>query len=150
MSKFRIKPKRKTEISTASLPDIVFLLLFFFMMTASIRPKDDKVQVTIPKAEALSEIEQQSLISELIMGPPKDPRLGTAPKISADGKFINTTDVSEWVLTRRNKMPEHLQSQMVILIRADESVKMGIISDVQEQLREVNARKVLYRTLKKN
>ena len=86
--KFRRKTENKPEISTASMPDIVFLLLFFFMVTATIDKNQDQLKVEIPNAKAITKIQKKFLIRELHVGFPKDPNLGNAPRISAGDRII--------------------------------------------------------------
>ncbi len=149
MSKFKIASKKKSVVSTASLPDIVFLLLFFFMMTATIRAEEDQQKIVEPRARALTKVEQKRLIQELVVGPMKDDGFGADPKILADGRLIPVDQIPQWALEAQSRLPEYLRPQMVVLIRADENVRMGLISDIQEGLREANARKILYRSKEK-
>ncbi|MEM9324359.1 MAG: biopolymer transporter ExbD [Bacteroidota bacterium] len=145
MSKFKTKGKHATQVNTSALPDIVFLLLFFFMMSATIRPKPSPLAIQEPRAQALTQAERRELIRELQIGP----RPGrTSSVIMADAKVLKVEEVASWVIEQRNTLPENLQPQMIVLIRADEYVDMGLISDVQQELRKSNARKVLYRALK--
>lgn len=146
MKKIKTKTRSKAEISTASLPDIVFLLLFFFMVTATIRTVDDKVEVTQPQAEAISKVEQKTLIRELAVGPPKDGKVGNEPRIYSEGKWLELKDVSQWVMEQKQTLSESQRDQMIVMLRADEYVKMGMVADIQTELRKADARKILYRT----
>lgn len=80
------------------------------------------------------------------IGHPKNESFGNGPLIAADNKFINLEQVPQWVEEQKSSLPESLRDQMIVLIRADEMIKMGQIADIQEKLRKSNARKVLYRT----
>ncbi|WP_420317631.1 ExbD/TolR family protein [Ekhidna sp.] len=148
----RLKKRSKadTEISTASMPDIVFLLLFFFMVSATIKTQDEKLKVTIPKAEAITKVEKKFFIRELHVGFPKNQKLGLAPKISADGKLLELSALGNWVQEQKTSLGEAYSDQMIILLRAHEEVDMGIIGDIQSELRKNNARKILYRTLEES
>lgn len=145
----RKRQRTKTEISTASLPDIVFLLLFFFMVSATIKPMNDQVKLTIPKAQAMTKINRQELIKEIIIGKPINREVGEQEVISVDNKVIKKEQLTQWVIEQKESLPENLKDQMIIVIKADEYVKMGLISDVQEELKKANARKVVYRTTPK-
>ena len=73
MSKFRSKDNKGTPaISTAALPDIVFMLLFFFMVTTVMRETTLFVEVMIPKATEIKKMEKKSLVSYIYVGPPVD------------------------------------------------------------------------------
>lgn len=145
----RIKKKstQSAEISTASMPDIVFLLLFFFMVTATIKTEDESLKVDIPKAQAITQVKKKFLIKELHIGFPKDQQLGSTARISAEGRFIDISEVGQWVLEQKSSLDEVYKDQMIVLLKADEKVDMGLIGDIQSELRKYNARKVLFRTL---
>ena len=68
-------------ISTASLPDIVFMLLFFFMVATVLRTEEEKVQVTKPEASELYKVQKKHLIRYINIGVPMDTRRGTEPVI---------------------------------------------------------------------
>lgn len=149
MSKFKKKTKTQQDIPTSSLPDIIFMLLFFFMVTTVLRETEIMVKQHIPKATQLRKLERKSLVSYLYIGEPKKPdKYGTEPKIQANDVFINVGDIILFVQKEKDKLAEVERDQITISLKVDEDVKMGIVSDVQQQLREANARKVMYATLK--
>ncbi|WP_258101189.1 ExbD/TolR family protein [Marinoscillum pacificum] len=145
----RKKTRAKAEISTASLPDIVFLLLFFFMVSATIKPMNDQVKLTTPKAEAMTKVNRKELIREIIIGKPINREVGDQEVISVDNRVIKKEQLTQWVMEQKETLPENLKDQMIIVIKADEYVKMGLVDDVQEELKKANARKVVYRTTPK-
>ncbi len=149
MSKFRRTTRSKTEISTASLPDIVFMMLFFFMVTATIRTDDKLVKTEVPQARELTKIEKETLLKEIRVGVPINAELGTEPKLAVDSRWISMNELPQWVNQKRDELPEHYKDQMIIVLKADEMVDMGMVADIQEELKRSNARKILYRTLDK-
>ncbi len=149
MSKFKKKTATSQEIPTSALPDIIFMLLFFFMVTTVLRETEIKVEQTLPKATQLRKLEKKSLVSHLYIGKPKQPEVyGTEPKIQANDVFINPDDVVLWVNQEKDKLFEDERDQITISLKVDVETKMGIISDVQQELREANARKILYASIK--
>ncbi|WP_143962207.1 ExbD/TolR family protein [Litoribacter populi] len=145
MSKFKKKNKVSENIPTSALPDIIFMLLFFFMVTTVLREQEILVEQRIPQATQLQKLEKKSLISYLYVGAPKDAsRYGTEPRIQANDVLIGTNDIAQWVNQERDKLSEAERDQITISMKADREVKMGPISDVQFELREVDARRVLY------
>ena len=150
MSKFKKKPKSEPGISTASLPDIVFMLLFFFMVTTVLREQDILVEQKIPQATQLQKLQKKTLISYIFIGKPKNTALyGTEPRIQANDALMNTTDIVQWVNQERDKLPEADRGGITISMKVDKDVKMGPISDVQTELREADARRVLYASVGK-
>jgi biopolymer transport protein ExbD len=148
MAKFKKKNKTSTEIPTAALPDIIFMLLFFFMVTTVMRETDTMVRQQLPKATQLSKLERKSLVSFIYIGEPKKSEIyGTEPKIQVNDVFIEVGDIIQFVNQEKDKLSEAERDQITMSFKADVEAKMGLISDVQQELREVNARKVLYSSI---
>lgn len=145
MSKFRKKSKTTQEIPTAALPDIIFMLLFFFMVTTVLRETTINVEQIIPQATELRKLQRKSLVSYLYVGQPKNTSIyGDEPKLQANDVFIDVKDVVMWVSSEKDKLAEVERDQITVALKVDEDVKMGIISDIQFQLRQGNALKIMY------
>ncbi|MFN3801609.1 ExbD/TolR family protein [Belliella pelovolcani] len=150
MSKFKKKNKVSENIPTSALPDIIFMLLFFFMVTTVLRENEMLVEQKIPQATQLQKLEKKTLISYLYVGKPKNTALyGTEPRIQANDVLINTSDIILWVNQEKDKLSEAERDMITISLKADREVKMGPISDIQFELREVDARRVLYASVGK-
>ncbi|WP_339879754.1 biopolymer transporter ExbD [uncultured Algoriphagus sp.] len=150
MSKFKKNQKVEPAISTASLPDIVFMLLFFFMVTTVLREQDLLVEQKIPQATQLQKLQKKTLISYLFIGKPKNTSLyGTEPRVQANDALINTPEIVQWVNQERDMLAESDRGLITISLKADRDVKMGPISDVQSELREADARRILYASIGK-
>ena len=145
----RLKKKRNesSEISTASMPDIVFLLLFFFMVSATIKTNDEQVEIEPPMAHAVTQVKKKFLIKELSVGYPKNGNFGKEPRIASGDIFLEMDQIGNWVQQQKTALGEQYGDQLIVLIKAHEEVPMGMITDLQQELRKYNARKVLYRTL---
>ena len=145
MSKFKKKTKASQDIPTAALPDIIFMLLFFFMVTTVLRETDVLVEQRLPSAEQLTKLKRKSLVSYLYVGKPKNSeQFGTEPRVQANDAFININEVILFVSQERDKLDENEKDKMTISLKVDEETKMGVLSDVQQELREANALKVMY------
>lgn len=147
MSKFKKKTQVKQEIPTSSMPDVVFMLLFFFMVTTELRETSIEVKQQIPRAEQLRKLMRKTLVANLYIGEPTKPQYGKEPKIQADDTFIDTKDIVRWVNEKRNELEEFERDQLTVSLKVDQDAKRGIISDVELELRKANARKLLYNTL---
>ncbi|RPA66452.1 biopolymer transporter ExbD [Cyclobacteriaceae bacterium YHN15] len=145
MAKFKKKTKTSENIPTSALPDIIFMLLFFFMVTTVLRENEILVEQKIPQATQLQKLEKKTLISYLYIGKPKNVAMfGTEPRIQANDVLIGTKDIVLWVNQEKDKLSEAERDQITISMKTDRDVKMGPISDVQFELREADARKLLY------
>ena len=150
MAKFKKKTKADTNIPTSALPDIIFMLLFFFMVTTVLREQDLLVEQKIPQATQLQKLQKKSLISYLFLGKPKNTSLyGVEPRIQANDVLITTNDILQWVNQEKDALSEAERDQITISLKADRDVKMGPISDIQFELREADARKLMYATVGK-
>jgi len=147
MSKFKKKSNTSQEIPTASLPDIIFMLLFFFMVTTVLRETTINVHQRIPGATELRKLQRKSLVSYLYIGKPKISNFGVEPLIQANDVFIAVDDIVLWVSQEKDKLSEVERDQITIALKVDREVKMGLIGDVQMELRIVNARKLMYTTI---
>ncbi|MEP4535433.1 MAG: biopolymer transporter ExbD [Cyclobacteriaceae bacterium] len=149
MSKFKKNTSASQEIPTAALPDIIFMLLFFFMVTTVMRETDIMVKQQLPKASQLTKIERKSLVSYIYLGEPKNTSLyGNEPKIQTNDVFVDVDDIIQFVNQEKDKLSEVERDQITMSMKVDVDVKFGIVSDVQQELREANARRVLYSSIK--
>lgn len=151
MSKFKKKAQVKQDIPTSSMPDVVFMLLFFFMVTTELRETSIEVKQLIPKATQLRKLQRKTLVTNLYIGEPTKPDLyGKEPKIQADDVFIEPKDIIRWVNEQKSKLPENEREQITVALKVDKDAKRGIIADIETELRKANARKVLYTVLEDN
>ena len=145
-----IKKKKSKElppVNTASLPDIVFMLLFFFMVTTVMREVDLKVDLSKPVATEIQKLERKSLVTYMYVGPPKEKyqgKFGSEAKIQLNDAFAQIEDVQPWVVIEREKINEAERNQMTVSIKADKTAKMGLIGDIKLELRKAQALKINY------
>ncbi|HAS35380.1 MAG TPA: biopolymer transporter ExbD [Flavobacteriales bacterium] len=148
MSKFKSKKEKDTPaISTASLPDIVFMLLFFFMVTTVMREVDLKVKLSSPEASEVKKLENKSLVSYVYIGAPLDEKkFGTTPRIQLNDAFASVEDIRPYIETKRSEVDEQLIPKLTTSLKVDVETEMGIVTDVKQELRKVNALKLNYST----
>ncbi len=153
MSKFRKKGgKELPPISTASLPDIVFMLLFFFMVSTTMREVTLNIKVKLPEATELSKLEKKSLVSYIYVGEPLkqfQAIFGIAPRIQLNDQFANIGDIQDYVIAEREARDEAEQKFMVTSLKIDENTKMGIVSDIKQELRKSAALHINYSSRKR-
>jgi biopolymer transport protein ExbD len=150
MAKFKKKASTSQDIPTAALPDIIFMLLFFFMVTTVLRESSVMVSQSIPQATQLRKLEQKKLLSYLYVGTPKDEaKFGSEPKIQANDAFIEIDAIIQFIEEEKGKLDENEKDQITISLKVDDKTKMGLIADIQEKMRDVNARKLMYAASRK-
>lgn len=145
MAKFKKKTNTSQEIPTAALPDIIFMLLFFFMVTTVLREVTINVKQSIPKASQLRKLEQKKLVSYLYVGKPNDTKkFGSEPRIQANDAFIDIDGIIQFIEEEKSKLAENEKEQLTMSLKVDEDTKMGIVVDITQKMRDVNARKLMY------
>jgi len=153
MGKFKQKVSTGAQkINTASLPDIVFMLLFFFMVTTVMRETEVRVSVKVPQAAEVKKIEKKSIVSYIYIGRPMtniQSVYGTEPMIQMNDKLINeegipVEPVQDFVLAEREKLDEFDKNKMTVSLRIDQNINMGKVNDVKQALRYANALKINY------
>ncbi|MDA9898404.1 biopolymer transporter ExbD [Flavobacteriales bacterium] len=153
MSKFKKDSKKETPgISTASLPDIVFMLLFFFMVTTVMRETTIMVKQSLPQATEIQKLEKKSLVSYIYIGSPvgrMEATYGTKARIQLNDAFATVDDIPQYITAERAARDEKEVPYMTTSIKADQDTKMGIVTDVKQELRKANALKINYSTRKK-
>ncbi|MDB4161010.1 biopolymer transporter ExbD [Bacteroidia bacterium] len=149
MAKFKKDGGRPTPaINTSALPDIVFMLLFFFMVATKMRDRDMKVKTAIPQATEVEKLVKKSRLNYIFVGPPKDGDLGNTPRIQLDDAFATVDDIQQYITLQNSKKDEKEIPFMTTSLKADKVVKMGIVTDIKQELRKVNALKLSYSALK--
>ncbi len=151
MSKFSKKKSGELPaVSTASLPDIVFMLLFFFMTVTVMKDSSLKVVNNLPNANEIKKLEKKDRVITIYVGKPTPEFtkvFGTEPKIQLNDKFANPSEVGDFILMERAKKSEDLQNVLTTALKVDKDAKMGLISDIKLELRKVNALKINYTTV---
>jgi biopolymer transport protein ExbD len=152
MSKFKKKGSNELPaISTASLPDIVFMLLFFFMAATTMREVTLKIIVRMPEASEVKKLEKKSLVSYIYVGKPNkqyEKKFGSEPRIQLNDALKDIPDIGQYIASEREKRDEADIPFMTTALKVDGDTKMGIITDIKQELRKSNALKINYSTRK--
>lgn len=150
MSKFRKKKNdEQAAINTASLPDIVFMLLFFFMVATVMRDNTLMVDNKLPAADQIQKLDKKDRVIYIYAGKPSDryeSKYGDQARIQLNDKFSVVSDVGAYVLAERATKREELQNVLTTALKVDGETNMGVISDIKQELRKVNALKINYTT----
>ncbi len=142
--------KELPAISTASLPDVIFMILFFFMVSTTMREEEVLVKYQLPNATEVQKLEKKNLVSYINIGVPvshMQARYGTAPQIQLNDSFKTAKDIGDFIAAEREQMDEADRAFMTVSIKADRYTKMGIITDVKQELRRASALKISYASL---
>lgn len=150
MSKFKKQKKELPPISTASLPDIVFMLLFFFMVSTTMRETELKIkQPNLPQAHAVKKFEHKNLVSTIYIGKSLNPNK-KGDVIQLNDKIARVSDVQNFIFNNREKLQEAEVPFMTTLFKADIDAKVGTIADIKRNLRDIDALKISYAAVGRN
>lgn len=152
MSRFRKEgAKELPEISTASMPDIIFMLLFFFMVTTTMRETTVMVKINAPSASEVQKLEKKSLVSFIHVGPPQQAKIyGTESRIQLNDRFALVSDIQEFIAQEREARDEADRKFLVTSLKVDGDTRMGLVSDIKQELRKSGAFRINYSTRKKS
>ena len=148
MGKFNKSGKREMpELNTSSLPDLIFTMLFFFMIVTTMREVTLKVQFKVPAATELEKLEKKSLVSFIYIGKPLpeyQKNVGTTDSIQLNDKFAEASEVQDYIYQERENMKEADKPFMTVSLKVDAKTKMGIVTEVKQALRQAYALKINY------
>ena len=139
--------KELPAISTASLPDVIYMILFFFMVSTSMRDQELLVRYRLPQATEVQKLEKKSLVSYIHVGPPSismQAKFGTAPQIQLNASYKRRREIGQFIASERDNLSESDRALMTVCLKADENTKMGMITDIKQELRRANALKISY------
>lgn len=150
MSKFKSKSERPTpKVNTSALPDIIFMLLFFFMVVTVLREHQLLVRIKVPEASEIQKLRHRSLVNNIYIGVPKDPRRGNTAVIQVNDAFIQKEQLPEAIKAFESKTPEFQRPLITTSLKIDRNVQMGIVGDVKLELRKANKLKLNYAAVAK-
>lgn len=150
MSKFKKKKSGKLpEISTASLPDIVFMLLFFFMTATTMKDSDLKIENRLPKADQTAKLHKKRFVMYIYAGKVKEMyanTLGSSDRIQLNDRISSVSDIRGFVINERESRNSEDERYLTASLKFDKGVKMGLVQDIKQELRKAEQLKVNYTT----
>lgn len=160
MSKFDGGKKKKDGpgISTASLPDIVFMLLFFFMVATKPKGDDASVMIALPSAMETGKLDDQTPTAYVLLGTPvkaMQELYGERTAIQLNDAIKEKKDIRAFLDEKRASIKETYASvnpeigaskakQMVVCLKVDKNTKVGFVDEVKEEFRDASALKINY------
>ncbi|WP_455587734.1 ExbD/TolR family protein [Bacteroides sp.] len=148
MGKFNKTGKREMPaLNTSSLPDLIFTLLFFFMIVTTMREVTLKVEFKVPQATELEKLEKKSLVTFIYVGKPMQEfrkKMGSESRIQLNDAFAEVSEIQDYIQAERLSMKEADQSMMTVSLKIDKETKMGIVTDIKNALRQAYALKINY------
>jgi len=152
MSRFKRQRQRTVPaLNVASLPDLIFTVLFFFMIVTHMRDVDPKVQYTVPQGTELAKEVNKSGLVYVFIGKPVDAQgrvIADEPRIQMGDRYVTVDEIGAEIEKERNRMSEDDRQRLTVSIRADRDTEMGLINDVKQALRKAGALNINYSATK--
>lgn len=146
--RFRRKAREVPGLNTSSLPDLIFSVLFFFMIVTHMRQVTLKVKFRVPQGKELTRLTKKSAVSYVYIGKPVSAstgrQLGDTTLVQLNDKYATPAEVTDYLVAEKKRMSPEDQQQMTVSIKADRTTKMGVITDVKQALRQAKALRVNY------
>ncbi len=153
MIRFRKKSHEVPGLNTSSLPDLIFSVLFFFMIVTHMRQVTLKVECRVPQGKHLTRLTKKSAVSHIYIGKPTQDmqgKYGKDTQIQLNDKFATAPEVMDYISAEKKRMSPEDQKLMTVSIKADKDTKMGVITDVKQALRQAKALKISYSAQEKD
>lgn len=134
-------------LNTSSLPDLIFTLLFFFMIVTTMREVTLKVEFKVPTGTELEKLEKKSLVTFIYVGKPTQElraKMGSESRIQLNDKFADVAEIQDYITQERTSMKEEDQPYMTVSLKIDKDTKMGVVTDIKQALRQAYALKINY------
>lgn len=153
MGKFNKTGKREMPaLNTSSLPDLIFTLLFFFMIVTTMREVTLKVEFKVPQGTELEKLEKKSLVTFIYVGQPTlefRKKMGSESRIQLNDSYAEVAEIQDYITQERSSMKEEDQPFMTVSMKIDKDTKMGIVTDIKQALRQAYALKINYSATKR-
>lgn len=138
--------KEVPAMSTSSLPDIVFMLLFFFMAATTMRDNDPKVVVTVPQAHEITELDK-TMTTNVWVGQLDGGRVvteGGALSIQFNDDIISVDKIGERIKERMDEKGYNNATDMLVNLRVHETATVGKVTELKQELRRSKAYNISY------
>lgn len=143
MSRFRkTKPRKVPTLNTSALPDLIFTLLFFFMIVTHLRPVPILAKFDIPNAEELQKLEEKSQLIYIMVGKKTDENAQAV--IQLNSFFTTLEELEENLLEIKEEIPLEEQHKTVVILKIDKETEMGLVNDIRQILRNTSLLTVYY------
>jgi biopolymer transport protein ExbD len=150
LSRFRKTGSREVpSLNTASLPDLIFTLLFFFLLVANMRSVPTLTKFDMPNAIELQKLKEKSLLVYIIVGKQNSEEKEKLPEIQLNNNFTTFEKIPENLLELKSEVKPEDLDKMVVVLRIDKNTPMGLVNDIRKMLREANLFTVFYAAEKK-
>ncbi len=146
---FRYRPRRGVPtLNTSSLPDLIFTVLFFFMVVTHMRKTTIKVEYRVPQGTELTRLTKKSAVSYIYIGKPASASKACSTSdgyaLQLNDKFATPSDIVGYIAAERRRMSPDDRTRQIVSLKADRGTHMQLVTDVKQALRKANVRNISY------
>lgn len=142
MSMFKRRDHSVPGLNTASLPDLIFTVLFFFMIVTHMKENTLKVRYQVPQGTRLERLTKKSTTTHIYIGKPL--KGGTDDVVQVNDKIVDAAEMEDLIAAERRRMTPEDARSMTASIKADKRASMGTVSNVKQSLRRANLLRIYY------
>jgi len=138
-------------LNLAAMPDLIFTVLFFFMIVTHMRDVKPQVQYNVPQGTEVDKAVRKSSVVYVFIGKPVDAQgrvVGQESRVQVNDRLVSVSQIGEAIAQERSIMTEEDRQHLVVSIRADRDTEMGLINDVKQALRRAGALNINYSAVK--
>lgn len=145
--KFRRRRHEMPGLNTASLPDLIFTVLFFFMLVTHMKSSDVRVRYQVPQGQELVRMQKKSSVVYIYIGAPVAAdgiHTGKGWRTQVNNQVVQDAEIEACVRQLRDQMNPDDAQQLTVSLRADRNVPMQTIHNVKQQLRAAGVTRINY------
>ena len=140
------------QLNTASLPDLIFTVLFFFMVVTHMRKTTVRVEYRVPQGTELTRLTKKTAVSYIYIGKAQHAAQygGTAPaaaggySLQLNDRLATPADVADYIAAERQRMQPDDRTRQTVSLKADRNAPMALVTEVKMSLRKANVRRINY------
>ena len=144
-------------LNTSALPDLIFTVLFFFMIVTHMRDVDLLVHYDLPQGTEVQKLAHKSAVTQIYVGRLQNLNAQQSAASAKDSFYIQLNnslatiaDIRDYVEEERARMNEEDRSRMVVSLKADRDVPMSIIAEIKQALQQSFALRINYSATEKS
>lgn len=147
MARFVRRKHEMPALNTSSLPDLIFTVLFFFMIVTHMRKVTLKVHIALPQGTELTRLTKKQAVTYVYIGRVAG---GQGTAIQVNDKLVEAGDVADYVAAEKRRMAPDDQARMTVSVKADRTTRMAVVNDVKRAIRRGGAVRINYSADQRN
>jgi len=153
MSMFKQRRHREIpQLNMSSMPDLIFTVLFFFMIVTHMRSVPVMVKHQVPTGKELTRLSKQPVITYIYIGKPLNGASADKQSsvVQVNDKIMDVDAISDYMSSLRHSLGKEDAENMIVSLKVDKDTEMGLVSDVKQALRRAHVTRVHYSAVSKD